>query len=111
MNDFDRPDGLSPEGEKALDALLGFIQYRDLRSGGGCRAFYTPEEWKARGELYGTESVLIICHDGGDLAPMCNMDYECYKLHDEMQRVMGQAGFFVQDCTGWYSAVYPVEAR
>jgi hypothetical protein len=107
MNDFDRPDGLDLRGVAAFDALLGFIRSHDIESGGGCRAFYSPDEWRARGEQYGLNSVLIVCHDGGGLAPVFNLDYECYKLHDEMQRVMRLHGFFAQDCTGWYSAVYP----
>lgn len=77
-------------------------------SGGGCRAFWTPGEWLARGEEYGTDSVLVLVHDGGDLAPFCNWDYCRYDLSERLQNALGKSGFFYEQCTCWYSAVYRV---
>ncbi len=75
---------------------------------GGCRAFYTPGQWRARGEEHGRNSRLIIVHDGGDLAPLINLDYESYTLHDRfMDRVREMVpGILIEPCTGWYAAVY-----
>ncbi len=74
---------------------------------GGCRAFYTPEEWKAKGEKYGLNATLIIAHDGGDLA-----DYFGPMAPDEliikMENALSAIGYYADLCTGWYSAVYPV---
>lgn len=80
-------------------------------SGGGCQAFYTPEEWKARGEQYGTESELILCHDGGDLYYMCNWDsdlnWTCnYRGIETLRKHLEPMGYFIEQCTSWYSAVY-----
>lgn len=77
-------------------------------TGGGCRAFYTPAEWLERGETYGTESRLIVCHDGGALAPFCSYDYGEYKKIDRLVRVLEAAGYWIEQCTSWYSAVYSI---
>ena len=79
--------------------------------GGGCRAFYTPEEWKARKEKYGCDSVLVLVHDGGDLAPLCNWDYGCYEMSERLRIALEKAGFYYDQCTCWYSAVYPINPR
>ena len=73
---------------------------------GGCRSFFSPDEWKAKGEVYGTESVLVLVHDGGDLAPYCNYDYMQYDKIDSLSEALEQAGYYVENCTSWYSAVY-----
>jgi len=74
---------------------------------GGCRPFYTPAEWAARDEEYGLDAALIICHDGGDYATLCNLDYGAYKLYDEFtQKFMKRTGGYIEQCTSWYSAVY-----
>lgn len=77
-------------------------------SGGGCGAFASPEEWAARGEKYGLDSLLILVHDGGDLAPRCNWDYCNYKLQEEFLEGLKLRGFYYDQCTSWYSAVYPM---
>lgn len=73
---------------------------------GGCKSFYAPDEWKAKGERFGTQSVLVLSHDGGDLAPYCNYDYMQYDKIDKLSDVLGKAGYYVENCTSWYSAVY-----
>lgn len=77
-------------------------------SGGGCKAFYSPQEWIEKGEEYGARSTLILVHDGGDLAPYCNYDYECYGLIEKMNKALGEFGYYIENCTSWYSAVYKV---
>lgn len=106
--DLAKPSDLSPEGEKAYRAFVAFLNAKGLTHTGGCRTFYSPEEWTDRGEEYGTESVLVIVHDGGEVASVCNLDYERYELNGEMIDAMAEAGFFVEGCTCWYSAVYRV---
>jgi len=76
-------------------------------SGGGCKAFYSPKQWKERGEEYGTNSVLVLVHDGGDLSPFCNYDYGCPGLVEGLRLVLEKEGLYIECCTGWYSAVYP----
>ena len=75
-------------------------------SGGGCTAFYTPKAWAERGETYGLNSKLILCHDGGDLARFCNYDYMDYAAIDRLSARLAEIGCYVECCTSWYSAVY-----
>ena len=73
---------------------------------GGCKMFYTPKEWKERGEKYGTNALVVIVHDGGDQAPYFSWDYECYKMMERMTEALAKIGCFAEQCTGWYSAIY-----
>jgi len=76
--------------------------------GSGVRAFWTPDEWIARNEKFGKDSLLILCHDGGDLAVMCNWDYGRYDLSRKLERELRRHGYYYEQCTSWYSAVYRI---
>lgn len=69
---------------------------------GGCRAFYTPDEWKDKGEEYGLNSVLIVVHDGGDLSPVFGIDGD----PRDVWQALTAKGFWFEPCTCWYSAIY-----
>jgi len=105
--EFEIPEGLSPKGLAAAEMIRKLAE-KNGWSTGGCKTFYSPEEWQSRGESYGAESLLIIVHDGGDIAPRCNLDYMCYDEHDKFQRQFAPLGLFVESCTNWYSAVYEI---
>jgi len=112
--DFDIPKGLSREGRSAAAAIKKFAarKFGAETSGGGCRAFYTPKEWRERGEDYGGNAELVVVHDGGDLAPCFNWDYCEYKLREAMDKVVRETvpGMWVEQCTSWYSAIYKEDA-
>jgi len=110
-NDFDTST-LEGEARTIADTIVAFLTEREgeAPSGGGCRAFYSPEAWEARGEDYGTESVLVLVHDGGALAPYCNYDYGAYGAIDALTEALEAHGYYVEACTCWYSAVYPTKA-
>ena len=74
--------------------------------GGGCKAFYSPREWVKRGESYGKDAVLILCHDGGALAPFCNYNYGNWEGMKAFSDFLSSKGYYVECCTSWYSAVY-----
>jgi len=76
--------------------------------GSGVRAFWTPDEWIARNEKFGTDSILILCHDGGDLAVMCNWDYGQYELFQKLEKRLKKHGYYCVQQTSWYSAVYRI---
>jgi len=80
-----------------------------LPNTGGCQTFYTPEEWAERGEQYGLNSELIICHDGGEVSNLVSYDAEDYQKIDEMISALNKRGYWVEQCTCWYSAVYKNE--
>ena len=75
---------------------------------GGCRPFYSPQEWKEHGEEYGTDAVLIVVYDGGDLRYFFNPSAEwgASKLCDKMRKALAKHGYYYEQCTGWYSAIY-----
>lgn len=108
-DDLACPEGLGDLGKRARAAIVVWLKANDLDHTGGCRAFYSPAEWKARGEEYGITSELVIVHDGGDLAPVFNIDYEMYELQDRMDiEVLRPLGLFAEPCTCWYTAIYKV---
>lgn len=104
-------DHLKGKSKKIADSITKWYTERfgEAPDGGGCKAFYSTKEWKDRGEDYGTESLLILCHDGGDLYYLCNYEAGCYKTIDDFQAFLQREhGVYVEQCTPWYSAVYPV---
>jgi len=120
--DFDTSH-LNDEQRKIAEIILkaAFGDSLEDASGGGCRAFYTPQEWHDQKEDYGTESKLIIVYDGGDLSYYMNMDknYSIYLMmrdegveatpyasYEKVRKALEEAGYMVEECTSWYSAVY-----
>jgi hypothetical protein len=73
---------------------------------GGCPAFYSQAQWAARGESYGHNAVLIICHDGGALPPFFADNYNDRRAYEAMAAELDKAGFWVEQCTATFSAVY-----
>jgi hypothetical protein len=106
-DDFAMPKGLSEDGQKAWKAILTLLLTDDPQmSTGGCKVFYSPEEWRARGEQYGRESELVIAYDGGDHRPYFTLDAECYDMVERMNGMLSPLGLYTEECIGWYAAVY-----
>lgn len=73
-----RPEGLSSLGNKAYDLIIETMKARGVGNDDvGCKVFYSPSEWRTRGEEYGNKSELIVVYDGGKHRSMFNMD-ACY---------------------------------
>lgn len=70
--------------------------------------FYTPHEWRKRGEEYGLTAVAIVVHDGGAFAPCFSHDYEDYAAMDAMHQALAACGYWAEQCTSWYTAIYRV---
>jgi hypothetical protein len=131
-----KPEGLSPAGERAYETIISHLKKQfgdsfDEFSTGGCKAFYSPEEWRERGEMYGKKSELIVVYDGGELRPFFNMDsayesslmyadflnenglslpgdYNMWSTCEIMQAALREAGVYAEECTGWYAAIYKI---
>jgi len=109
-NDFDTSH-LTGTAKKIADAIVDHIRKEEGRepTGGGCSAFYTPEEWRERhADVSCTGALLILVHDGGDLALRCNFSYEQYDAMEQLAAVLKAHGYWVEQATGWWSAVYPL---
>lgn len=106
------PDDLSARAKEAADVVIKAAEEHSPRkSDPGHRDFYSQAEWRARGERYGRDAVLIVVHDGGSLAPLFNLDYEAYKAANKMNKAIRDAGFVSEICTGWYTAIYDVNGK
>lgn len=103
ISDFDTRH-LTDEQQKVARAIITAAK---AEYAGGCRAFYTPQEWQARGEEYGCDSVLVVVHDGGDLAAAFNPAYEDDKTEEAVCKALKAAGYWAEACTCWYTAIYP----
>lgn len=107
-NDFAMPDGLTEDGQTAWKAIVTLLMSEDPRmSTGGCKAFRSPQfHLETQGEKYGKGSVLIVVYDGGDHRPYFTLDAECYDLVERMNGMLEPLGMYIEECTGWYGAVY-----
>jgi hypothetical protein len=120
--DLAMPMGLGDAGRRAYAIIVKYLKHHELTDTGGCKAFYSPAEWRDREEKYGTESHLVIVYDGGGIRPVFSMDaaydLDCaiyqetrvsrtpYALYEGMQAKLREAGFYFEECTCWHSAVY-----
>lgn len=95
------------KAEALVILLEQFFGKQGITDFGGNDA-YTPEAWEARGEEYGTESLLIVTHDGGAHAGYFNMDYCNGEQQEALIKFLGKHGMFAETCTSWYSAIYPI---
>lgn len=107
-DDFAIPDDLIPEARRIAEAIAETIRKHagPDASGGGCRLFFSPVEWAARGEEYGKESLLVCVHDGGDAAPFFNYDYCQYRQIERMDAALRRFDAWAGPCTSWYTAIY-----
>lgn len=111
------PDNLSDDGVKVFDIIKNFLKGKieeyDVDTGDPDNGyFYSPSEWSQRGEDYGTKSLLIVTYDGSELARFFSMD-ECYNIgsydsYEALQECLNESGYFFEECTCWYSAIYKV---
>lgn len=106
-NSWPIPDGLTGLGRQAAETIVDFLNSHELTEHGGGGGFYTPQAWAARGEQWGGNSLLVVTHDGGDHAGAFNWDYEQDELREALGQALSSIGVFVEQCTSWYSAVYP----
>ena len=125
-HDLAMPEGLAKPGLRAYKIIVAYLKEHDFSDNGGCKAFYSPAEWAAREESYGTKSHLVVVYDGGALRPVFSMDaaydLDCqryretgktrtpYSLYEGMQEKLREAGLYFDECTSWYSAVYSVQS-
>lgn len=99
------PTGLSAAGRKAAKTIIAMLRREERTDTGGCRAFYTPAAWAALGNKNGRGSELVVVYDGGDLRDYFEApDY--VDLRDRMVATMAAAGFRVERCNGYCSAIY-----
>ena len=104
------PEGLSDIGKAAYKKIVRVLELSNIIDI-DYKIFYSPQEWKDRGELYGLESHLIIVHDGGNICRFFNLDYammDGYIKYEFMRTELEDSEIYTEQCTNWYSAVYEI---
>lgn len=77
-------------------------------STGGCKAFYSPQEWRDKGWVVDENVLCVVCHDGGDLAPLFNLDYQDYKAFDQMDQIFRRRGLYAEAINSTQSNIYTI---
>jgi hypothetical protein len=102
------PRGLCEDGMRAYLAIMKFLMDRKMTYTGRCRAFYSPSEWKERGEWHGADSFLVVVHEGGDLDRAFDFDRGEHELMGKMQDALAEFGLFAEQHDFWYTAIYKI---
>jgi len=100
------PPELSPRGKEAARLILDFLLGERLTGTCGCRAFYSPKQWKERGKKYGHDSLLILVYDGGDISTCMDPAEGQHELVDRFMENLEQNGFVIERLSHWCSAIY-----
>lgn len=106
-DDHEMPAGLSPRGEHAWKVIVDWLRAHDLTYTGGCKMFYSPAEWRDRGEQYCREADLIVVYDGGDMAQVMDAA-DGGRAYESLHDALAQIGVYTEAGTNWYSGVYPI---
>jgi hypothetical protein len=88
--------------------ICTFLRRRKLTFTGGCRAFYSPEEWRGLGHSCGPGALLVVCHDGGSVGDAFSYDNGRYKLIEAMARELAKIGVFAEQATTTHTVIFPI---
>ena len=77
-------------------------------STGGCKAFYSPREWCDQGWSVGGKVLCVVCHDGGDLAPLLNLDYQDYKAYNRVDQIFRRRGIYAEAVDSTTTHIYEI---
>ena len=108
--DWAIPQDLTEIANEAAQIIRRFCKSHDLQA--GQRVFYSPDEWAARGEEYGTNSLLIVIHEASEAGIALSMDgaYEMnrgnYDLYEALRKELEKKHVYLEQATRWYSCLY-----
>ena len=95
QQDLAIPSGLNEKGRLAAMTILKVLVSERFSFTGGCRMFWTPEEWQQRGwELNPECVVLVVVHDG-PMRVFFTPESE-WTRHDRMDRALRNHGMFAE---------------
>ena len=103
------PTGLTRKGRKIAFFIQQLAKERDWNSGGQ-KIFWSPQEWKDKGERW-IGKHLNILHEGGDHAPSFSMDYSyewgSYADYEAMLKMLeDKFSVYAENGHSWNSAIY-----
>lgn len=105
------PLGLSPLGIGAVVIIRRVLAEHDALFTGGCTPFYSPRQWKERGEWHAiggepTGVVLVVCHDGGDMSHYGGVP----KLWAALDAALSAGGYRVNYGEHWWTYITHTDA-
>ena len=108
-DDWTIPTGLTRQARAAAKVIRDFAAEQGLTAAGG-RVFYTPAEWRQRGEDYCRDAELVIVYDGADISAAISMDramdYRSYAALDQLAERLAARGLHLEEGTVWYAGLY-----
>jgi hypothetical protein len=102
--DFRLPDNLPDLGVIAWLVIEEWREEQGLSFTGGCPLYRSPKDQK-RYSKYGTDSVLVLVHDGGDFSNF-NSDEGSPLRKESLATPLRKAGFYLESLDAATSAVY-----
>lgn len=106
--DLAMPEDLDEPGQRAWYLLVSVLARHGVAMP-GTRVFYSPAEWLARGEHYGAGSHLVVTYDGApDVRDACSLDTSDPRTRRAAAAALETADLYVEECTCWFAAVYPI---
>ena len=102
------PTGLSRKANKLAKAIAKLAKQRDWNA--GQKVFWSPKQWEEKGESYGTDSDLVVLHEGGDHASFFSLDHSynggSYDDYEDQLKFLSKHGFYCESLYSWSSAIY-----
>jgi hypothetical protein len=92
---FAIPDDITPRAREAAEIILAQARALNISAEGEGRLFYTPAEWRKRGERYGLNADLIVVHEDGLKLAILN----AARSDLEKRR------FYCEEAETWYSII------
>ena len=110
LDDLKIPAGVRGPAREFAKKLLNYAAALEFNYTGGCKLFYSGAEWRERGEAWGNNAVMVICHDGGDFWEILNYDSNFnarkYTGVNAVSKIADECGVWTEALTGWATAVY-----
>jgi hypothetical protein len=91
----------------AYEAIATVLTRYKATYTGGCRAFFTPDEWTALGNRAAPGALLVVVYDGGSLPDFFRLGVNA-RRHNAMSRALAAAGVYAEEVNGCHSTIYPI---
>jgi hypothetical protein len=105
--DFAIPYNLCSQGRSAAQAILGMLTEDNECWSGGCRAFFSPQEWRNKGHELIDRTVLVVLHDGGIMSEYFDPVYGGQRYERQLQ-YLRENSFFAEHISHFYAEILPI---
>jgi hypothetical protein len=103
-DEFSIPATISEEMQDLCRQIRQHVRHRGSFGLGGCNAFHDPRE--VRFASVGSKCVLVICHDGGALAPYFNPSYEDAESYQSIDYILRDRNLWREGINPAVTAIY-----